>query len=183
MGEQRGKLSCLVEARSQDTRNLLDQRLRGQESIIFLCWKRKTRSICRLNPECDIAQSTCMSSNLLLMFGWPHISRRKLTQLLHHFLVLVELFKSLDVHVWKLGGFSFITMLLVTKDTHGKLGAWGCLQPVRSDGLNRLTNISISDPFQPMWGRSEESYPYHLSWHQVSIAQAFNKMVGLGMTA
>lgn len=37
MGEQRGKLSCLVKARTQDTRDLLDQGLGGQESIVFLC--------------------------------------------------------------------------------------------------------------------------------------------------
>lgn len=76
--------------------------------------------------------------------------QRKLTQFLDHFLVLVELFKSLDVHVWELGGFGFITMLLVTKDTHGELGAGGGLQPKRSDGLDCLTNRSISDHFRPI---------------------------------
>lgn len=37
MGEQRGKLSSLVKAGTQNTRDLLDQGLGGQESIVLLC--------------------------------------------------------------------------------------------------------------------------------------------------
>lgn len=40
----------------------------------------------------------------------------KLTQLLDHFLVLVELLKGLDVHVWQFSDLGFITMLLVSKN-------------------------------------------------------------------
>lgn len=36
VGEQGGELASLVQPRSQDTRDLLDQRLRGQEGIILL---------------------------------------------------------------------------------------------------------------------------------------------------
>lgn len=36
VGEQGGELAGLVQARAQDTGDLLDQRLGGQEGIIFL---------------------------------------------------------------------------------------------------------------------------------------------------
>ena len=40
------------------------------------------------------------------------------TQFLDQFLVLVELLEGLDVHVGHVGGFSLITMLLVSQDAH-----------------------------------------------------------------
>lgn len=36
VGEQGRELASLVQPRAQDTRNLLDQGLRGQEGIVFL---------------------------------------------------------------------------------------------------------------------------------------------------
>ena len=38
VGEQRGELAGLVQSRAQDTRDLLDQRLRGQEGVVLLGW-------------------------------------------------------------------------------------------------------------------------------------------------
>lgn len=37
VGEEGGELASLVEPRPQDTRDLFDQRLGGQEGIVFLC--------------------------------------------------------------------------------------------------------------------------------------------------
>lgn len=59
----------------------------------------------------------------------PCTSRSLLTELLDQLLVLVELFKSLDVHVWHVSSFSFVTVLLVSQNTHGELGPWESLQP------------------------------------------------------
>ncbi|TNN82874.1 hypothetical protein EYF80_006831 [Liparis tanakae] len=75
VSQQGGELASLVQPRAEDTRDLLDQRLRGQEGILL---------------------------------------------------------ESLDVHVWQLSNFGFVTMLLVSKDAHGKLGPGESLQPADS---------------------------------------------------
>lgn len=51
------------------------------------------------------------------------------TELLDQLLVLVELFESLDVHVWQVSGFGLITVLLVSQKTHGELRPGESLQP------------------------------------------------------
>lgn len=51
------------------------------------------------------------------------------TELLDQFLVLVELLESLDVHVWQLGSFGLVTVLLVSQDAHRELWPGESLQP------------------------------------------------------
>ena len=51
------------------------------------------------------------------------------TELFDQLLVLVELLESLNVHVWHVGSFGLITVLLVSQDTHRELWPGQSLQP------------------------------------------------------
>lgn len=58
-----------------------------------------------------------------------HESRFLRTKLFDELLVFVELLESLDVHVWHVGSFGLVAVLLVSQNAHGELGPWESLQP------------------------------------------------------
>lgn len=86
--QQTRKLAGLVQAWTQQTWDLLDQRLGGQEGVVF--------------------------------FG----------QLLHQFLVFVQLFQVVGVHVRDIVGLSLVAMLLIAQDAHLHFWPWDVLQSV-----------------------------------------------------
>lgn len=51
------------------------------------------------------------------------------TELLNKLFVLVQLLQSLNVHVWQIGSFSLVAMLLVSQNAYGEFGPWESLQP------------------------------------------------------
>lgn len=51
------------------------------------------------------------------------------TELLNKLFVLVQLLQSLNVHVWQIGSFSLITVLLVSQNAYGEFWPWESLQP------------------------------------------------------
>lgn len=55
-------------------------------------------------------------------------------QLLHQFLVFVQLFQVVGVHVWDLEGLSLVAMLLIAQDAHLHFWPWDVLQSVRYGG-------------------------------------------------
>lgn len=93
------------------------------------------------------------------------------TQFLDQFLILVELFECLNVHMWDVGSLGFITMLLVTKNTHRELGTRSGLQPVKDKGTNLLMPQRAAHTHK-LCNAERESYPYRGGWSRVPKAQS-----------
>lgn len=51
------------------------------------------------------------------------------TKLLNKLFILVQFLQSLDVHVWQIGSFSLIAVLLVSQNAYGEFWPWESLQP------------------------------------------------------
>merc|ERR1719367_1460404 len=86
MSQERWKFTSLVKTRSQQSRDLFNQRFGSHEGIV--------------------------------LFG----------KFLNLFLVLVEFLQIFGTHVRNVLSFSFIAMLLVTKDAYGELWSWDVLK-------------------------------------------------------
>lgn len=97
MGQSRRELASLVQARSQDTRNLLDQGVRGQEGTVLLGCKMKMK-LEQLSLTEELSSGP--------------------TQLLDKLLILVQLLQGLNVHVGKVIALGLVTMHLVSQDAH-----------------------------------------------------------------
>lgn len=86
------ELASLVQPRTEQTGDLLDQRLTGKEGIILL--------------GCSVQDSMKNMSN-------KHFNKRLSTKILDKFFVLVQFFQSFSIHERKIVGLGFITMLLI----------------------------------------------------------------------
>lgn len=73
-------------------------------------------------------KKTCRGSIIANQASYGSL-RQLHTKLLDQLFVLVELLKSLDVHVWQFSGFGLVTVLLVSQDAHRELWPGESLQP------------------------------------------------------
>lgn len=150
MGQKGGEFASLVQAGTQQTGDLLDQRLRRHEGVVLLgCRDKRGRRHPLREPDKQNSTVTEEQSGSWLLYHsssgntcslrfvhhtgtcWHERVSRKLTELFHQFLVLVELLEGFSVHAWQVVGLGLVAVLLVSQDTHLKLWPRNVLQPAR----------------------------------------------------
>lgn len=120
VGEQRGELASLVQTRTQDTRDLLDQRLRSEEGIVLLGYKGMGKE----ENKSVFAKTQTVTGPTICEFH---------TKLLDQLFVLIQLLESLNVHMWQFSSFGLIAVLLVSQDADRELWPGERLQPGYSE--------------------------------------------------